>query len=477
MSICARDERQDRNPIGRCLGYFRSCVDPVNSKGSNAAVPWWVEDERHSSYLRMVARLEPLTILDLPVDVVLIVDALGTGIPLLVMKDVLDTFRHIFNVIRVATTEPDQGMHKIANVLCPASLLFPGAVHEHFQRTSDLILHLPRLLTSPRPDSKPVMVLASSAPSTADVMASPFFENGQGVHGQVCRAVFDWHRCLQTINTIVGPHRYLALTDFVIFSHDQDRQEMSAMFGKPAYLDSVAATGIRRLRTVFTYPLVPLPAVASRILWNEDTSELPAGFGFPSNFLRDAAEEPELHRMMLQEYSDGGIALPSIRAEYFLDIHQQHLDHVILGSTAFNTNKSYVKYAVLSGYLEHDELGPVWWPREWLMTRFGLTLTERADLDRQLPCEQHGTCAKDNQRHCDNCQLIAVGLAVAWHRPTYTGLFKRLVALWLSGRCEGQAQQWGHTIPVHICGSACVHARNTHPTDRARGLIRARRDL
>ena len=108
-----------------------------------------MEDERHQSYLRMVARLEALTILDLPVDVVLIVDALGTGIPLLVMKDVLDTFRHIFRVIRVATSEPSPDMHRIANVLCPASLLFPGAEHEHFQRTSDLILHLPRLLASP----------------------------------------------------------------------------------------------------------------------------------------------------------------------------------------------------------------------------------------------------------------------------------------------------------------------------------------
>jgi hypothetical protein len=53
------------------------------------------------------------------------------------------------------------------------------------------------------------------------------------------------------------------------------------------------------------------------------------------------------------------------------------------------------------------------------------------------------------------------------------GYLKRLVALWIAGRTDSQTQPDGHTVPVHICGAACVHKRNAMPTERMSSLGRS----
>ena len=132
------------------------------------------------------------------------------------------------------------------------------------------------------------------------------------------------------------------------------------------------------------------------------------------------------------------------------------------------------KYEVFCGYLQHATLGPTFWPRPWLASKFGLDRFELGRLDSALCCTSGGYCATEGLPLRANCALIASCLSQASRKKTVVGYLKRLVALCIAGRTDSQSYPEGHTLPIHICGAACVHKRNALPTDRMQSLVRRR---
>jgi hypothetical protein len=198
---------------------------------------------------------------------------------------------------------------------------------------------------------------------------------------------------------------------------------------------------------------------------------------YPSSLLTDFVNSDEIYREINRDFNDGQFALPVLRSFVMGRFHEEHVEHLRGRRGVWTSRSTYEKWSLLSGYVQHESLGPVYMPREWLAAKFGLDLTDLSRLNAGFPCPKGGWCATKGELHCDNCALIASGLGQAWHRPTYAGEYKRLFALWLAGHASGQHNSEGHTLPVHICGTACTHKRNAPLTHAAEALVKRRRRL
>ncbi|CAE8724575.1 unnamed protein product [Polarella glacialis] len=171
----------------------------------------------------------------------------------------------------------------------------------------------------------------------------------------------------------------------------------------------------------------------------------------------------------------GNFAIPELRPMLF-EMHGEHLDLTNQINLTFEERSDAEKFEVYAGYVQHATLGPVFWPRPWLVSKFGLDRFELGRLNAALPCssELAGYCATLGRPLCANCGLVAWGLSQASHKKLVEGCLKRLVALWISGRTDSQSKVEGHTLPIHICGAACTHKRKARPTDRMLALVRRR---
>jgi hypothetical protein len=288
---------------------------------------------------------------------------------------------------------------------------------------------------------------------------------------------FDSHRLLVEICSMVGPHRYLFVTEYINFHHQQDEEEFQSIFGSSHLFNSACTTAANRTRNTWTYPPTPPPPVPWRVTWDEGTAALPADGVYPSTFLREFADTDVIYKDICKDFHDGQFSLPVLRSWVMCRLHAEHVEHLGGGNGPWRSRSPYEQWSLLSGYVQHCTLGPVYMPRCWLVAKLGLDEVDLERLNRGLPCPQQGWCAVSGRHHCDNCTLLARGLGQAWHRSTYTGNYRRLFALWLSGHATGQHFSKGHTTPVHICGTACTHKRNAPLTYAAERLVKRRRML
>ncbi|CAE8676041.1 unnamed protein product [Polarella glacialis] len=473
MSLWAREDRgpflaDDR--INRFVGYFTKCIrDEAQTR--NAAIPWYIDDEGHDIYQVKPATLGPLTPRDFPVDLVVIADCLGTGIQLLGLSSMVNTFRSLFRVTQVLTTESNPTMRRISSVLAPPALLFPAAVHKHYDRTADLILDLHQVLNT----GTTKIVIGASGPPFLDCPHSGLIDDGQGIHGRASAVTFDVHRLLVMLAAELGPHRYLWLVEHVSFAHDQDQQEVSAMFGQLVRENSADFTGVHHKRTYVTYPGLP-PGPSPWIqTWGTGDAALPPDCSYPAAFLEAAFSSGRFALPIERCMHHGNYAIPELRSLLF-DIHAEHVDLINNVALSFEERTEEECFEVFSGYVQHATLGPVFWPRPWLASKAGLDRFELARLDAALPCtsELSGFCATLGKTLCSNCGLVAWGLSQASHKKITEGCLNRLVALWTAGRADSQSKLEGHTLPIHICGSACTHKRKARPTERMLALARRR---
>jgi hypothetical protein len=350
--------------------------------------------------------------------------------------------------------------------------LFPSAVHKHYARTADLILDLHHILS---PET-PKMVIGTSGPPYNDCPHSGLTSEGQGIHGRASAVAFDVHRLLVLLASELGPHRYLWFMEHVSFAHDQDQQEFSAMFGSLTRENSADFTGVHHRRTYVTYPGLP-PGPSPWIqTWGTGDAALPPNCSYPTRFLESALTTGGIAPPIEKCMHHGNFAIPELRPMLFEKMHGEHLDLINQINLTFEDRPVAEKFEVFAGYVQHATLGPVFWPRPWLVSKFGLDRFELGRLNAALPCSNAlpGHCATVGRPLCANCGLVAWGLSQASHKKLVEGCLKRLVALWTAGRTDSQSKMEGHTLPIHICGAACTHKRNARPTDRMLALVRRR---
>ncbi|CAE8724877.1 unnamed protein product [Polarella glacialis] len=154
----------------------------------------------------------------------------------------------------------------------------------------------------------------------------------------------------------------------------------------------------------------------------------------------------------------GNYAIPELRPMLF-EMHGEHLDLINQINLTFEERSEAEKFEVYAGYVQHATLGPVFWPRPWLVSKFGLDRFELGRLNAALPCssELAGHCATLGRPLCANCGLVAWGLSQASHKKLVEGCLKRLVALWISGRTDSKSKVEGHILCRSI--SAGLRAR------------------
>ncbi|CAE8741799.1 unnamed protein product [Polarella glacialis] len=484
MSLWAREDRGpflSNSRINKFVGYFTKCIRD-EAQSANAAIPWYIDNEGHDIYQVKPAAIGPLTPKDFPVDLIVIADCLGTGIHLLALSDMVNAFRSLFKVTQVLTTESNPAMTRISDALAPPALLFPAAIHRHYARTADLILDLPNILspcttsswTSPTTRAAQ-MVIGASGPPFLDCPHSGLDSEGHGIHGRASAVAFDVHRLLVLLASELGPHRYLWFMEHVSFTHDQDQQEFSAMFGPLTRENAADFTGVHHKRTYVTYPGLP-PGPSPWIqTWGTGDASLPLDCTYPTRFLEAGFSSGHFAQPIERGMHHGNYALPELRP-LLLDLHSEHLDKINLINLAFDDRSEREQFEVLAGYIQHATLGPVFWPRPWLASKCGLDRFELARLNAALPCTSNpaGFCATVGNPFCANCALLTLGLSQASHKKLAEGCLKRLVALWTAGRTDAQSKVEGHTLPIHICGAACTHKRKARPTDRMLALTRRR---
>ena len=320
------------------------------------------------------------------------------------------------------------------------------------------------------------MVIGASGPPYKDCPHSGLATEGQGIHGPASAVSFDVHRMLVCIAAELGPHRYLWFMEHISFSHDQDQQEFSAMFGSLTRDNSADFTAAQRKRTFVTYPGLPPGPAAWIQTWGTGDAALPPNCSYPTRFLENAMAAGGLGAPIERCMRHGNYAIPELRPMLFEKMHGEHLDLLNGINRTFEDRPAAEKLEVFAGYVHHATLGPVFWPRPWLVSKFGLDRFELGRLDAALVCSDAplGHCATEGRPLCANCSLLACGLSQASHKKVVEGYLKRLVALWIAGRADSQSHMEGHTLPIHICGAACTHKRNARPTERMLALTRRR---